>query len=89
MRQKIGWTEKDADGTSWNVEASRNRNVWTFVRRAHRNDKWESLSEPSVENWERLLEVLERKYQRRRCAWRDVEQVQQELATARARAPGA
>ena len=87
MRQKIGWTEQDADGVQWNVEASRNRNEWTFVRRAPRRDEWRRLDPPPVESWENLLDALERKYQRRRCAWRDVEQVQLELKHARNQEP--
>jgi hypothetical protein len=85
MRQKVGWTERDAEGVQWNVEASRNRNEWTFVRRAHRRDDWEALDPPSVADWEHLLGVLERKYQRRRCAWRDVEQVRERLNLAKTR----
>ena len=87
MRQKIGWTERDADGVQWKVEASRNRNEWTFVRRAHRRDDWEKIDRPSVESWEMLLDNLERKYQRRRCAWRDVEQVRDHLELAKQQEP--
>lgn len=87
MRQKIGWTERDADGVQWKVEASRNRNAWTFARRAHRRDDWERIEAPSVGQWESLLASLDRKYRRRRCAWRDVEQVQQFLQAAKDKEP--
>jgi len=82
MRQKIGWTEKDPERGKLDVEAERNRNHWTFTKRANRRQEWETI-EPKVADWENLLDVLERKYQRRRCAWRDVEQVQQELEKAK------
>lgn len=87
MRQKIGWTERDGNGVQWNVEASRHRNAWTFVRRSHRRDDWERIEIPSVDQWTQLLDTLERKYQRRRCAWRDVEQVQQYLQEAQNKEP--
>ena len=82
MRQVIGWTEKDPSGDTYDVEAARNRNQWTFRKRLNRRCDWETFA-PGVGDWERLLDTLERKYQRRRCAWRDVEQVQAFLARAR------
>ena len=82
MRQKIGWTEKDPERGKLDVEAARNRNLWTFTKRANRREEWETF-DPKVPDWENLLDVLERKYQRRRCAWKDVEQVQQELEKAK------
>jgi hypothetical protein len=82
MRQKLGWKEKDPERGKLEVEAARERNQWTFTKRGHRTEDWETV-EPRVADWENLLDVLERKYQRRRCAWRDVEQVQQELEKAK------
>ena len=82
MRQKVGWTEKDPERGKLDVEAARNRNEWTFTKRANRRESWEKI-DPRVADWENLLDVLERKYQRRRCAWRDVEQVQAELEQAK------
>lgn len=82
MRQKLGWTEKDAERGKLDVEAARDRNQWIFTKRGHRTEDWETV-QPCVTDWENLLDVLERKYQRRRCAWRDVEQVQQELEKAK------
>ncbi|MCC5850066.1 MAG: hypothetical protein JJU29_18420 [Verrucomicrobia bacterium] len=82
MRQIIGWTRDDDKGVSIDVEASRNRNQWTFRRRRNRRHEWETFS-PELVDWETLLDTLQRKYQRRRCAWRDVEQVQAFLDEAR------
>lgn len=85
MRQVIGWMEKEDSGDTYDVEASRNRNQWTFRRRLNRRYDWETF-DAGVGDWERLLDTLKRKYQRRRCAWRDVEQVQAFLDRARAAA---
>lgn len=82
MRHSLGWTEKDPERGKLEVEAARERNHWTFTKRGHRSEDWETV-EPTVTDWENLLDVLERKYQRRRCAWRDVEQVQLELEKAK------
>jgi hypothetical protein len=87
MRQTLGWTDRDEAGKKWEIEAYRNRNHWEFTRRANRRMEWEVIEEPSVTDWENLLDLIERKYQRRRCAWRDVEQVQKELEQAKQNLP--
>lgn len=87
MRQTLGWTERTPEGVKLEVEAFRERNHWTFTKRANRRQDWETVETPSVSDWQQLLDLLERKYQRRRCAWRDVEQVQEFLAEARKREP--
>ena len=78
MRQILGWMDPDNEIGPCDVEAERNRNQWTFRRRANRRDDWETFP-PEVRDWEALLDLIQRKYQRRRCAYRDVEQVQQFL----------
>ncbi len=87
MRQILGWTEKDDTGRTFDVEASRERNVWSLKRRANRRDEWEPLPSPSVAQWEALVDLLQRKYTRRRCAWRDVEQALACLENARQQLP--
>jgi len=82
VRQVIGWTRDDENGVSHDVEAARNRNQWTFRRRRNRRYDWQTFA-PELVDWEILLDTLQRKYQRRRCAWRDVEQVQAFLDQAR------
>lgn len=79
MRQVQGWHEITEDGTKREFEVSRNRNEWTFRYRDHRRDDWTEVRNPTVGMWEQLLDLMERKYQRRRCAWRDVEQVKDYL----------
>ncbi len=88
MRQTLGWTEKDEDGKKIEVEAFRERNHWTFTRRSHRTEEWEAVPSPPVSYWEQLLDLLNRKYQRRRCAWKDVEEVQAFLDEALKKEPG-
>jgi len=87
MRQKLGWAERDEDGRKLEVEAFRECNDWTFHKRGHRTEDWVKIDRPSVSDWERLLDLVERKYQRRRCAWRDVEQVKTFLEHAKTREP--
>lgn len=82
MRQSLGWTDSLPDDGPFDVEASRNRNQWTFKRRRNRRENWETYP-PEVRDWEALLDLVQRKYQRRRCAWRDVEEVQCFLDKAR------
>lgn len=82
MKQILGWTEKSDDEATYAVEAHHNRNQWTFKRRQNRRDLWETFS-PEIRDWEALLDLVQRKYQRRRCAWRDVEEVQTFLDKAK------
>ena len=88
MRSILGWKEKDEDGRKWEVEASHERNHWTFTKRLNRRHDWETIEPPPLAYWEQLLDLLERKHQRRRCAWRDVEEVQNFLAEAKKRETG-
>lgn len=88
MRQTLGWTEKNSKGIKVEVEAFRERNHWTFTKRINRRHDWEPVETPTMADWEQLLDLLERKYQRRRCAWRDVVQVQEFLAEAKKRETG-
>lgn len=81
MRQILGWMDKENEIGACDVEAERDRNQWIFRRRRNRREDWEVFT-PKVRDWASLLDLIERKYQRRRCAWRDVEQVRQFLETA-------
>jgi hypothetical protein len=82
MKQTLGWTDTEREDGPCDVEAHHNRNQWTFKRRRNRRELWETYS-PELQDWEALLDLLQRKYQRRRCAWRDVEEVQAFLDKAR------
>jgi len=75
MRQILGWMDPENEIGPCDVEAERKLNQWIFRRRANRRESWETFP-PAVRDWEYLLDLIERKYRRRRCAWRDVEQVQ-------------
>jgi hypothetical protein len=69
------------------VEACRDRNVWTIRRRANRREPWIPVETPTIAQWESLVDLLQRKYQRRRCAWGDVEGAQIFLDNARQQEP--
>ena len=83
MRDKVGWKVVTDEGVKRDIVASRTRNEWSFRYQEGRADEWHEIKKPTLEHWEALLDLLERKYQRRRCAWRDVEQVKDCLARAR------
>ncbi|WFB36779.1 hypothetical protein P3T73_03260 [Kiritimatiellota bacterium B12222] len=88
MRQTLGWKEIDEDGRKLEVEAFRERNHWTFTKRLNRRHDWETIEEPSVADWEQLMDLIDRKYRRRRCAYRDVEQVKEFLEEAKKKETG-
>lgn len=83
MREKLGWKEITEEGVKRDVVASRTRNTWTFRYREGRADDWHEIHPPGLEQFEQLLDLLERKYRRRRCAWKDVEQAKEMLAKAK------
>ncbi len=83
MRQILGWSEYDEEGRKRDVEASRSLNHWTFRYRYNRRDEWVPVAPAPILYWEQLVDLLERKYQRRRCAWHDVEDAREALAKAR------
>jgi len=85
MRQILGWSENDEEGRKRDVEASRSLNHWTFRYRYNRREEWVDVPQPPLAYWELLVDLLQRKYQRRRCAWHDVEEAKAFLAKARDR----
>jgi hypothetical protein len=86
MRQILGWSEFDEEGRKRDVEAARSLNQWTFRYRYNRREEWAPVVPPPLVYWEQLVDLLERKYQRRRCAWHDVEDAREFLAKARDKA---
>ena len=84
---EIKWTDEDPDtGERRFVKADRFAGFWTFRYRKTRRGEWTRLHPPSVDNWEEVLDALERRYQRREGVTdEDVAQVKKILAELKAR----
>lgn len=56
---------------------------WRFATamKGSRRDRpeWEDIEEVTEELWEKLRDVLFRKYQRKRCSWKLIESVDKKL----------
>ncbi len=79
-KQEVGWKLRLADGTKREVLARRVGGEWFFLERSRRYEKWQDVSEPSREDWERLLDALRRRYMRQGFTDRDVHDVERAIA---------
>jgi hypothetical protein len=62
---EIGWKRLDDDGVRVKICAEPNRKEWNFFYQYRRNDRWEELLDPSLEDWENLLDSVRRRVARR------------------------
>ena len=78
-KAEIGWTRRDDDGERWDVYARRVGRDWKFFIRQRRYEQWQSLENPPLEDWLKLLDALRRLTVRRRYQPEDVEQLEQAI----------
>ena len=64
-KAEIGWVRHDPDGTKMDVYAHHFGGDWLFYEREKRYDQWQEISRPLLEDWQALLDAVERKIQRR------------------------
>ena len=57
----IQWKRKDADGKSCEVAAKLVGDTWRFSIRGGRYDDWQPMPAPPLEDWEELLDAVERR----------------------------
>lgn len=62
---EIGWKRLDDDGVKVKITAQPNRNKWRFYYQYRRNEHWEELPHPSLEDWQNLLDSVRRRVSRR------------------------
>ena len=62
---EIGWKGRFPDGRRRQVQACCVRREWRFRVREKRFDEWRRLEHPSLDDWRRLLDAVERREQRR------------------------
>jgi hypothetical protein len=77
IKSEISWRRTDADGNRVEVYARRFGGDWRFHQRARRNDLWQAIKEPIVEDWIALIDALERRVPRRLTKPDEVERVRQ------------
>ena len=62
---EIGWKRVDDDGVRVKISAEPNRKEWRFYYQYRRNERWEELADPILEDWENLLDAVRRRVSRR------------------------
>jgi hypothetical protein len=75
------WRERTEEGLRF-WRASRHANRWTFQTTLKTDPDWHPIDPVPKEVWAELRDVLWRKYQRKRCPWEWVEQIDKILAEA-------
>ena len=56
---------------------------WSFIHTTKKDPEWHDLTEPKLQHYEELRDVLFRKYQRRRVPWRFIVELDERLARMR------
>lgn len=69
------WRDRSEDGRLRIVRAQWDSRKWSFTETYKDVPEWRMITTPVLEDYERLREVLWRKYQRKRLPWRFVEKL--------------
>ena len=72
------WRERVEEGVRY-FKAEHHAGRWAFFTLLKGEDDWTPIETPDVELWKLLRDLLWRKYQRKRCPWRLVEDIDKRL----------
>ena len=64
-KAEISWRRVTAGGVRLQVYAQHVGSRWLFFARQRRNDRWQSIEEPPLEDWLELLDSVQRRISRR------------------------
>jgi hypothetical protein len=76
MRSQHIWTEKDEEGRKREVRATKFGGKWKLQSKTAGDLEWTYYDVPPKDDLLKLLDLIERKYRRRRASADDVEAVQ-------------
>ena len=76
--QRHAWREQTEEGVRF-YRASHQSSSWTLQSQLKGEEDWQPHDPITREEWEKLREVLWRKYQRGRCPWKLVERIDKRL----------
>jgi hypothetical protein len=65
-KAQIGWERRLEDGSKLEAYAVHTGGGYRFFVREKRFDKWQSVPEPPLEDWMKLLDAVRRRVQRRK-----------------------
>ena len=76
--QRHAWREQTEEGVRF-YRASHQSSSWTQQSQLKGEEDWQLHDPITREEWEKLREVLWRKYQRGRCPWKLIERIDKRL----------
>lgn len=79
IKSEISWTRRNEDGEKTEVYARRFGGEWQFHRRQRRNDIWQRVEEPPLEDWLELADAIRRRIPRRLYPPDELARVEQEI----------
>jgi len=80
MRSQHIWKERDAEGRKREVRVTKFGGVWRFQAKYADELEWTYYERPLLEDLQSLLDVVFRKYQRRRASAEDVASIEKLLS---------
>jgi len=75
MHKRQGWKEKTPEGDRREVRATHHGPKWRFQSRLKGEEAWIEHDPPLRADVESLYDLMQRKYRRRRCSLKEVEDV--------------
>lgn len=74
-RAEISWKGRNEEGVKREVYVKHSGDKWLFYERERRNDVWQAVEEPALEDWFELLDGIRRRINRRLLQPEDEHQV--------------
>lgn len=78
-RGEISWKMRTAEGERREYYARLRGGRWRFYARSRRFERWEPLPEPSLAEWLKLLDGVQRRVPRRLCDPEEPERIRREI----------
>ena len=76
-KAEISWKRRTEEGERIQVYAQSVGDQWIFYARSRRYDRWEKIPNPPREDWQELLDAVERRIARRLLRPEAAEQIRQ------------
>jgi hypothetical protein len=82
MRRDINWKTKRDDGTSYEVRVTWFSGTFKLQFKEKGADRWDYDRKPSREDMETFYDAIYRRYQRRECTQKELDEAQRMLDAA-------
>jgi hypothetical protein len=77
--ERYEWHERGEEGLRF-FRTQYHAGRWAFFTTLEHEEDWSAIEAPTETLWRTLRERLWRKYQRKRCPWRLIEEIDKRLA---------